>query len=1023
MIEHLAARHPDQQAVVSSGRSVTYSDLDVASSQLARRLVRRGVTSGAPVGLHLHRSADLVVAILGILRAGAAYVPLDPTYPRAHVMGLIEGTGIGTIVTDSTLAEALGHGADLVLVDRDEADDPAMVLPAVSADDLAYVIHTSGSTGRPKGVMVSHRCLAASTKARSPHYGEPVGRFLLLSSYAFDSSVAGIFWTLTTGGALVLPEPGLEQDVDALLALAAREQITHTLCLPTLYQVLIDHAERGELASLRVAIVAGEACPAGVLASHLARGGRAELHNEYGPTEATVWCTAHRAEASDDGRPLPIGRPIAGAEIHLLDAHGNRVPLGFAGELCVSGAGVALGYFGRPDLTAERFLTISIGGQPKRIYRTGDLAAFSPEGTLSFLGRTDQQLKVRGHRIEAAAIEAELSSHPDVRQAAVMARPLAGRAGAQLVAYAVPSGPAFDPRAVTETLRGALPDYMVPDVLIALDGIPQLPNGKLDTASLPDPRVQGGDLDTGHVSPRTPEEALLADIWRDLLGVATVGIHDDFFALGGDSIVSIRMVSRARQAGLHIEPGRIATDSTIEQLAANARQTTHAPAGNSRVTGPAPLSPIQAWFFDQELAVPQHWNQAMLFALPEGFDEASLRAAFSAVLDHHDMLRARFLRRDGQWHQSIGDDAGTQLERISSPSGDLDPIVAGLQGQLDLGGGPVVRAAIIDTTPPGRSVLCIVAHHLVVDAVSWSVLIEDLTAAYEMSLAGASVALPARTTSFPAWTEHHIGTSTDAGLSGWRSQLPAGQQTAEPGLEGERRCVIGQLDTEATDHLTTDANDAYGTRPEELILTALAAVLADEAGTLQLMVEGHGRASSEGLDVSRTVGWFTVQYPLGLNRAHDRASELKSTKEAVRAAAIDAMDYGVQRYVTRRPELTTMNEPSLLFNYLGRSGAHSGDLLEPLASPDASSRHPDNRMTHELELVAFIDEAGLTVRWYHADPLGDVRIQRLADAHIAELRSLIDHSLGDEAGGFTPSDFPVAGLGQDELDDFLDGLT
>ena len=1021
MIEDIASRHPDRQAVASSIRSLTYSDLDVASSRLARRLVQRGGTSGAPVGLHLHRGADLVIAILGILKAGAAYVPLDPAYPRAHVMGLIEGAGISTIVTDSPLAEALGHGADLVLVDREEADDPAVALPSVPLDGLAYVIHTSGSTGRPKGVMVSHRSLAASTNARSVHYGEPVGRFLLLSSYAFDSSVAGIFWTLTTGGALVLPESGLEQDVDALLALAAHEQVTHTLCLPTLYQVLADHAGRGELASLRVAIVAGEACPAGVLASHLERVGHAELHNEYGPTEATVWCTVHRAHASDAGRPLPIGRPIAGADIHLLDAYGNRVPLGFAGELCVGGAGVALGYLGRPDLTAERFLTIGLGGQPQRIYRTGDLAAFSPEGILSFLGRTDQQLKIRGHRIEAAAIEAELRAHPDVMQAAVMARPLAGRAGAQLVAYAVPSGPAFDSRAVTETLRRTLPEYMVPDVLIALEAIPQLPNGKLDTASLPDPRIEGGATEARHVKPRTPEEALLAEIWRDLLGVEAVGIHDDFFALGGDSIVSIRMVSRARQAGLHIEPGRIATDLTIEQIAANARQSTHAPAGNSPVTGPAPLSPIQTWFFDQDLAVPEQWNQAMLFALPEGFDEPSLRAAFAAVLGHHDMLRARFDCRDGSWQQSIAEDAGTQLERISS--GDLDPIVAGLQGQLDLGNGPVVRGAIIDPTSHRGSVLCIVAHHLVVDAVSWSILIEDLTAAYGTALSGASVTLPSRTTSFPAWTEHQLRTSTDAGLSRWRSQLPAGQQAPEPGLEADRRCVIGQLDRETTTHLLTDANDAYSTRPEELILTALAAVLAGEDGTLHLMLEGHGRVPAEGLDVSRTVGWFTVQYPLALNRGPDRVSDLKRTKEVLRAAAKDAMDYGVQRYVRRRPELTTLNEPSLLFNYLGRSDVEAGGLLVPLPSPDASSRHPDNRMTHELELVALIDEAGLTVRWYHADPLRDAQIRRLADAHMSELRSLIDHSLGAEAGGFTPSDFPAADLGQDELDDFLDGLT
>lgn len=1018
MIEEVAARLPDRVAVTAAGRSLTYSELDRASARLARRLLRRGVT-GAPVGLHLPRGLHLLVGILGILRAGAAYVPLDPTYPRAHVHGLIASTGITTIVTESALAEDMPGEADLVLLDRDEDVDASRALPAVAADDLAYVIHTSGSTGQPKGVMVSHGALAASTRARPQHYRQPVERFLLLSPYAFDSSVAGIFWTLTTGGTLVLPEPGLEHDVDALLALAQREQITHTLCLPTLYQVLLDHAVRGELASLRVAVVAGEACPAGVLAAHRDRVSHAELHNEYGPTEATVWCTVHRADPHDR-ESLPIGRPTAGAEVHLLDAYGHRVPLGFAGELCVGGAGLAVGYFGRRDLTAERFVTVHLDGRAQRIYRTGDLAVLAADGTLSFLGRTDHQLKVRGHRIEAAAIESELRSHPDVGQAAVVARPVGGRAGAQLVAYVVPSGPGFDAHAVREALGQQLPEYMVPDVVVALAAIPRLPNGKLDAASLPDPRA-GGSADAGHVPPRTDDEALLVGIWRELLGVPSVGVTDDFFSLGGDSIVSIRMVSRARQAGLHIEPGRIATDLTIERIAANARRA-QAPASATRFSGPAPLSPIQSWFFDLGLAVPEQWNQAMLLALPEGFDEASVRAAVAAVLDHHDMLRARFRRRDGRWTQTIVDDAGAEVERVASETADVDPVVAGLQARLDLADGPVVRCAIIDT-PPGGSVLCVVAHHLVVDAVSWSILTEDLAAAYQMARSGAPVVLAARTTSFPVWTEHHIEASTDAGLSRWRSQLPTGRPGPEPGLEADRRCVVGQLGGELTSQLMTDANDAYGTRPEELILAALAAVLAGADGTLRLIVEGHGRADSDGLDVSRTVGWFTEQHPLALTRGPDRASELKRTKEAVRAAAADARDYGVQRYVRRHPELARSGEPSVLFNYLGRSGSDGAGPLHPVRSADASSRHPDNRMTHALELVASVDAAGLIVRWYHADPGRDAEIQRLADAHIGELESLIGHCLAEGSVGFTPSDFPVAGLGQEELDDFLDGLT
>lgn len=1024
MIAEVAARTPDRPAVTFAGRHLTYAELDQASSRLARQLVRRGVQRGAAVGVHLPRSLDLVVAILGILKAGAAYVPLDPAYPRAHLVALIDDTDIATIVTDAHLAHAMADVADLVVVDRDEPDDPTIALPPVSSDDLAYVIHTSGSTGRPKGVMVAHGTLSASTRARVIHYTDPVERFLLLSSYAFDSSVAGIFWTLTTGGALVLPEPNLERDVDALLALAAREQITHTLCLPTLYQVIVEHAGRGELSSLRVAIVAGEACPAGVLASHRAVVGHAELHNEYGPTEATVWCTVHRAEASDEGRPLPIGRPIAGSEIHLLDPYGHPAPLGFAGELCVGGAGVTRGYFGRPDLTAERFLTIPLDGRPQRIYRTGDLAAYRPDGTLAFLGRTDQQLKVRGHRIESGAIEAQLRAHPDVVEAAAIARPLAGRSGAQLVAYAVPRGPGFDPRAVLEALRSELPEYMVPDVLMAIDAVPRLPNGKLDTASLPDPRMDAHSSDPARETARTPEEAILADIWCDLLGLESVGIHEDFFSLGGDSIVSIRMVSRARQAGLHIEPARIAADLTIERLAAHARATAPAPTDNDRMSGPVPLSPIQAWFFERDFAVPDHWNQAMLLALPDGVDEAALRAAVTAVLDHHDMLRARFVQQGDTWSQSVADDPATGMERIAAPSDDLDSIVAGLQARLDLGNGPVVRCALIEPPAPSRPVLCLVAHHLVVDAVSWSILIEDLTTGYRQAASGAPVALPPRTTSFRDWTMQHLASSTDEALPRWRSQLPAGtHREPTPGLEAERLVVSARLDGESSQHLLTVANDAYGTRPDELILAALAPVLANDSGGLHVLLEGHGRTHSQGWDVSRTVGWFTVQYPLALQASTDQAEAIKHTKEAVRSASTSAIDYGVQRYVRRHPELTTLAEPAVLVNYLGRTDLPSGGLLEPLAAPDASSRHPENRMTHELELVALIDGAGLTVHWYHSDPRRSAEIEGMAEAHITALQSLIAYCMGEDVGGFTPSDFPAVGLGQDELDDFLDGLT
>ena len=357
---------------------------------------------------------------------------MDPDYPADHIGRLLADDAIDVVLTDADRAGRVPPEAKVVRIDDDRPVKPG-ALPLVQPDDLAYVIHTSGSTGQPKGVTVSHRNLVGSTLARQAHYGAPVGRFLLLSSFAFDSSVVGIFWTLCTGGTLVLPSPGLEQDVHALATLTARRRVTHLLGLPALYQLLLEGAPDGTLASLDVAIVAGEACPSSVVETHFATLPETELHNEYGPTEATVWATVHRARPEDVGGPLPIGRAIAGTTIYLLDSAGHQVPAGFTGELCVAGPGVTAGYLGRPDLTAERFVMIEVEGRPVRVYRTGDLASRRPDGTILFHGRIDRQLKIRGHRVETAAVEAVLTARPGVSEAAVTARALEGRTTARLL--------------------------------------------------------------------------------------------------------------------------------------------------------------------------------------------------------------------------------------------------------------------------------------------------------------------------------------------------------------------------------------------------------------------------------------------------------------------------------------------------------------------------------------------------------------------------------------------------------------
>jgi amino acid adenylation domain-containing protein len=428
LIEDAAQRTPQADAVRFGDHCLSYVELNARANQLAHHLRRLGLTPGAPVVLCVERSLEMIVGIVGILKAGGAYVPLDPAYPQDRLAFALEDTRASIVLTQShlharlpeTQARVVSLDADWPEIANEPQDNPT---PNTTPDDLAYVIYTSGSTGAPKGVMVTHRNLVASTSARFTFYPDRAERYLLLSSFAFDSSVAGIFWTLCQGGTLCLPEQKQEQDVSVIADLIAQHGITHTLCLPSLYSLLLDYAAPGQLDSLKVVIVAGEACQANLVSKHYAALPRAGLYNEYGPTEATVWSTACHIPRDFQGASVPIGRPIPNTQNYVLDAALQPVPIGIAGELCIAGEGVATGYLHQPELTRERFVTCDFGdGLIARLYRTGDLVRWQPDGTLAFLGRADHQVKIRGYRIELGEIEAMLRQHPSVREAVVVVR-------------------------------------------------------------------------------------------------------------------------------------------------------------------------------------------------------------------------------------------------------------------------------------------------------------------------------------------------------------------------------------------------------------------------------------------------------------------------------------------------------------------------------------------------------------------------------------------------------------------------
>lgn len=536
LIAAAAAANPLATAVVSGARALSYGDLDRRANELAHLLISLGVGPDQPVVVHAPRRPETVLAILAVLRAGGGFVPVDPDQPTDRLAQIVADCGARVV-----LRFGPQEAPDLTIVDLDELGLGGWPATAVETghlpQHLAYVVYTSGSTGTPKGVMVEHRQIVASTMARRGFYDGDPERFLLLSPFFFDSSMVGLFWTLVSGGTIVLPEVGVERDVLGLGALVAEREVTHLLALPSLHHVLADEADPAQLASLRTVIVAGEVCTTAVVDAHRQACPHAELVNEYGPTEATVWSHAYRVLPGHEG-PVPIGTPIPNAVGVVLDPSRRPVPVGAVGELYIGGAGVARGYLGRDDLTAERFVELDGVG---RCYRTGDLVSWNDGGQLMFVGRADNQVKIRGYRVEPEEVEATLAGLDGVREVAVVAH--GSERDTRLIAYVVATDP-HTPEELRTSAAARLPDYLVPAAIVPVDELPRTATGKVDRAALPDP---GRVRSTTTGAPPSEAEAEMAELWREALGVDEVGPDDDFFDLGGDSLVAIRIFARIRR--------------------------------------------------------------------------------------------------------------------------------------------------------------------------------------------------------------------------------------------------------------------------------------------------------------------------------------------------------------------------------------------------------------------------------------------------------------------------------------------
>ncbi|MBE9209298.1 amino acid adenylation domain-containing protein [Nostoc sp. LEGE 06077] len=548
LIEHQAQQQPNNIAVEFEKQQLTYSQLNNRANQLANYLQKIGVNPETLIGICVTRNLDMIVGILGILKAGCAYLPLDPTYPQERLAGILENSQTPVLLTQQPLLEKLPiHQAQVICLDTDweiisRQNQENLTLP-ITPNNLAYIIHTSGSTGKPKGVQITHRNLVHSTTARINYYQKPVSRFLLLSSFAFDSSVAGIFWTLCSGGTLFLPKEGLQLEIPKLVKLICENQISHLLSLPSLYTLILQQAIQEQLTSLQVIIVAGEVCPSELVKLHQENLPQASLYNEYGPTEATVWSSVYLCQ-SHELTQIPIGHPISNTQIYILDTKLSPVPIGVPGEIYIGGDGISLGYLNQPELTAEKFINNPFSQELNaRLYKTGDLAQYRADGNIEFLGRIDRQVKIRGYRIEIGEIESALKQHPTVREVVVVATEENPRLIAYIVTNQQPSPSSSEFRSF---LMKKLPEYMLPSTFLMLKTLPVLPNGKVDYKALPQ-QVQI-QLEETFVAPQSELEQMITNIWQEVLKVEKVGIHHNFFDLGGHSLLMVQIHTKLRAA-------------------------------------------------------------------------------------------------------------------------------------------------------------------------------------------------------------------------------------------------------------------------------------------------------------------------------------------------------------------------------------------------------------------------------------------------------------------------------------------
>lgn len=1063
LFEQQASKSPCEHAVVTAEGSLSFGELNRRANLLAHYLRSRGVTSDEIVGICLSRRVELVVAILGIMKAGGGYLPFDPVYPKERINYILKDAGVKLLISEETLLKELPElSCSLICIDRDweeiSKENDGNPQWKVWPENIAYVIYTSGSTGKPKGSVIQHNTLFnlyeilyKSYLSRYPSRKFHVG---INSTIMFDASVLQMLFLLYGHTVYITPEE-IRRDGNALTGYIKKNKIDVLDCPPVLLKIFMSHGLFESTDWKPAAILAGGDAIDEKTWKELTEIEGADFYNMYGPTECTVEATM--CVVKEHPRAASIGKSLANVEVYILDSSMQMAPVGISGELCIGGLSVGRGYLNRPELTSEKFIPDPFGKREGgRLYRTGDLARYLEDGTIEYLGRIDSQVKLRGFRIELGEIEHVLMQHPSVSDAVVVARERNGNK--YLTGYiTMKSEPEKDineheiqEKEIKEFLKCQLPDYMVPASIMVLERLPLTPNGKIDRKSLPEPLLEKAS--EGDSKPRTEQERILLEVWKEVLGLESIGLNDNFFETGGDSILAIQVVAKAREKGINIDPVHLFQHQTIEQLAMlipGAREESNEKEDSDE---PVKLLPVQKAFFEENFKQKDHWNQSVFFETEDKVKKEILEKIVGIIINHHDVLRSVFYKENSEWRMRINPIADKLPLEITdfSDLGEeelksrLEIKAEEMQASLNIESGPVIRFAYFRLPEGLKDKLLIVAHHLVMDFVSWRIVLEDIMTLYNQLKQQKPGLLPPKSTPFSRWIDTLVRYSNTADFkkeADYWLKLPFNKWVPltidnkyDEYLEEDSILYNLSLGPEETIWLIREPQKTLNASVIEVLLTALTRAYSrwTEKRILMIDMEGHGRENISGnTDLSRTVGWFTSIYPvlLDLKSSIYPLESLKEVKEQLRSVPRHGIGFGILKYLIEdesiKGKIGTLPKSEICFNYLGQQiqfPQENNQTFVPLSSSKGRDRGMLNSVNYLIDITCFISGGIFQVQMrYSRKYFKENIIRPFLELFINELKLIIESSRSADVE-YTTSDFPLANLNRKKFDKVLKRL-